>query len=370
MIDTSVGTVVATIPVAAGPHGMAIAADSGKVYVAGDGSSSLDIIDTTSDRITKTVEIGKTPTGVALTPDGRMLLVAVSGEDKIAFLDTATEAVIGVPFAKPHTVSISPDGKLVYVTSQQPGKFGLAVIDVPSRSLVRTVPLDKTPRDGELTPDGKDFYFTEAGVPAVQVLDAGSDKIVAAIPTGVSPHYVNRFANQPSGLVVVQGPGELMLFDPATNQAAHSIPVGKQPHWAALSGDGMTAYVTNEGSNDVSVVDLASGKATTIPVGHGPRKIVVQKEEKRADASAAKVSIANFAFSPSTVMARPGQSVTWSNDDGSPHALIFKDGAAGPQTLLPGQSFTRTFDRAGTYEYSCSFHPYMTGKVLVAEDNS
>jgi YVTN family beta-propeller protein len=179
VIDTSARTVVATIPVAAGPHGMAIAADGGKVYIAGDGSSSLDIIDTTSDRIAKTVEIGKTPNGVALTLGGRMLLVAVSGEDEIAFLATATEAVIGtVPLAK-----LSPDGKLAYVTSQQPAKFGLAVIDVPSRGLVRTVPLDKTPRDGELTPDGKDFYFTEADVPAVQVLDAASDKIVAAIPT-------------------------------------------------------------------------------------------------------------------------------------------------------------------------------------------
>jgi YVTN family beta-propeller protein len=370
-IDMSTGTVVATIPVAAGPHGMAIAADGGKVYIVGDGSSSLDIIDTASDRVTKTVDVGKTPNGLALTPDGRLLLVAVAGEDKIALLDTATEVVVGdVPVAKPHTVSISADNKLAYVTSQQPGNFGLAVIDLASRSVAGTVPLDKTPRDGELAPDGKEFYFTEAGVPAVQVLDAASDKIVATISTGVSPHYVNRFANQSSGLVVVQGRGELMLFDPATNRGVRSIPVGKQPHWAALSGDGMTAYVTNEGSNDVSVVDLASGKTTTIPVGHAPRKIVVQKEEKRADASTAKISIANFAFNPGTITVRPGGSVTWSNDDGSPHAIVFTDGGGGSQSLSPGQSFTRTFDRAGTYDYACAFHPYMTGKVLVAEGNS
>jgi YVTN family beta-propeller protein len=144
------------------------------------------------------------------------------------------------------------------------------------RSVIRTVPLEKTPRDGEFGAEGKRFYFTEAGVAAVQVLDPASDKIVAEIPTGASPHFVDLFDGTKLGLVVVQGPGQLLLFDPETNKEVRSIAVGKQPHWAALSGDGKTAYVTNEGSNDVSVVDLGSGKVTAIGVGQGPRKLVVQ----------------------------------------------------------------------------------------------
>jgi YVTN family beta-propeller protein len=367
VIDTSAGKSVATIPVAAGPHGMAISADGGTVYVVGDKSSSLDIIDTASDRVTKTVEVGNTPNGIALTPDGRLLLVTVNGEDRIAFLDTATQEIVGtVSVAKPHTVSIDPDGKLAYVTSQDPGHFGLAVVDLASRTVARTVPLEKTPRDGEFGSGGTDFYFTQAGVAAVQVLDPTSDTVVAAIPTGVSPHFVDLFDGQKFGLVVVQGPEELLLFDPATNQAVRSIPVGKQPHWAALSGDGKTAHVTNEGSNDVSVVDLESGKVTTVPVGHAPRKLVVQKTGQRADAGA---SITNFAFNPSSITVRPGESVTWSNDDGSPHAVAFKDGSAGVEALAPGQTFTRAFDRAGTYDYSCSFHPYMTAKVTVVANS-
>ena len=116
-----------------------------------------------------------------------------------------------------------------------------------------------------------------------------------------------------------------MLFDPDTNKEVRSIAVGKQPHWAALSPDGKTAYVTNEGSNDMSVVDLESGKVTTVAVGQGPRKLVVQGGAKRsADAGGgAKVSIANFAFNPGSITIHPGERVTWSNDDGSPHALVF-----------------------------------------------
>jgi plastocyanin len=79
----------------------------------------------------------------------------------------------------------------------------------------------------------------------------------------------------------------------------------------------------------------------------------------------AKVSIANFTFTPAEITIAPGESVTWINDDGAPHGLEFHDGAAGTDLLLPGASFSRKFDRPGIYDYNCSIHPYMTGRVVV-----
>jgi len=281
VIDADAGAVVATVPVSAGPHGMAITQDGRAVYVSGDGSSSVDVIDTATDKVVKTINVGKAPNGIALTPDDRLLVVTVYGEDRIAFVDTSTQTVVATTAVpKPHTVAISPDGKLAYVTVQQPGHVGLALIDVAQHSVVRTLPLDKTPRDGEFGYDGKLFYFTQAGVSSVQVLDPATDKIVAHIPTGVSPHFAG-YPRGRFGIVVVQGPGELLLFDPATNTPVRSVAVGKQPHWAATSGDGETAYVTNEGSNDFTIVDLATGKTRTIAVGNAPRKVVVQPSAAR-----------------------------------------------------------------------------------------
>src|SRR6266508_6777227 len=59
VIDTDAGAVVATVPVAAGPHGMAITQDGRTVYVSGDGSSSVDVIDTATDKVVKTINVGK-----------------------------------------------------------------------------------------------------------------------------------------------------------------------------------------------------------------------------------------------------------------------------------------------------------------------
>ena len=365
VIDTASGAVVATIPVAAGPHGMAVSGDGRVVWVTGDGSSSMSVIDTASDSVAQTIEVGASPHGVALAPDGKTLLVGVYGADKVAFVDTASRAVVAsVAVAKPHTIAIRPDGKVAYVASQQPGQFALVVVDLATRAVVRTIALDKPPRDPEFSHDGKFLYVTAAGVNALRVIDADSDQLIGEIATGASPHLGKWFAGAPVGTIVVQGPGELLTFDPASRAPGRAFPVGKQPHW--MASDGKTVWVTNEGSNDVSAVDLASGKTTTIAVGNAPRKIVVQPvAAKAAAAGGATVSIANFAFAPTPIAVASGSTVTWSNDDGAPHALAFADGAPASDLLLPGQRFARTFAKAGTFDYVCSVHPYMAGTVTV-----
>ncbi len=366
VIDTGTGQVVQTVPVSAGPHGMSATPDGRTVYVSGDGSSEVSVIDAATDRVTRKIEVGKTPHGLAMTPDGKLLLVGVYGEDRVALIDTSTQAIVAtVPVPKPHTIAIRPDGKVAYIASQEPGKFALVVVDVATRSAVRTLPLEKTPRDLEFGYDSRALYFTMAGVNSIAVLDPASDKIVAQIPTGASPHLANFFRGASAGTAVVQGPGELQLFDPATNMPLKAIAVGKQPHWMAATSDGKRIYVTNEGSNDVTVVDLAAGTTSTIAVGNAPRKVVVLPGAANTQSSGARISIANFAFAPGEITVAPGSMVTWSNDDGAPHGLAYNDGAKGTDVLLPGASFSRVFDKPGTFDYVCAVHAYMTGKVIV-----
>jgi plastocyanin len=116
---------------------------------------------------------------------------------------------------------------------------------------------------------------------------------------------------------------------------------------------------------DVTTVDLPTGKTATIGVGNASRKAVVQQTAATTEKDGAKVSIVNFEFTPAEITVAPGESVTWTNDDGAPHGLVYQDGAKGTDLLLPGASFSRQFDQPGTYDYSCAVHPYMTGRVIV-----
>jgi plastocyanin len=84
-------------------------------------------------------------------------------------------------------------------------------------------------------------------------------------------------------------------------------------------------------------------------------------------ASTATVTTPTIAFSPPTVTIAPGGSVTWQLS-GATHNVTF-DGAAptggNVGDTQPGGSATRAFSTAGTYDYHCTRHNGMTGRVVV-----
>jgi plastocyanin len=77
------------------------------------------------------------------------------------------------------------------------------------------------------------------------------------------------------------------------------------------------------------------------------------------------VGIAGFAFGPTKLTIEPGQSVTWTNGDDSPHQITLAQSQQRSAVLLKGQSHTQAFAAPGVYEYSCGLHPNMKGTVDV-----
>ena len=87
-----------------------------------------------------------------------------------------------------------------------------------------------------------------------------------------------------------------------------------------------------------------------------------------ADAAAESLAVAikDFAFNPAEITVPVGGSVTWTNDDPAPHTATGLDREALQSgTIAPGESFTQTFDTAGTFDYFCEFHANMKGTIVV-----
>ncbi|HVS58377.1 MAG TPA: cupredoxin family copper-binding protein [Candidatus Saccharimonadales bacterium] len=80
-----------------------------------------------------------------------------------------------------------------------------------------------------------------------------------------------------------------------------------------------------------------------------------------------KVSIQNFAFSPASITVKKGTTVTWTNSDSVTHTVTEKDAQTGPNSgdLAPGESYSFTFNKVGTYHYHCTIHTEMLGTVTV-----
>jgi amicyanin len=75
------------------------------------------------------------------------------------------------------------------------------------------------------------------------------------------------------------------------------------------------------------------------------------------------VNIQNFAFDPATLTVKKGATVTWTNSDSAAHQI--RSATFKSNMLTKGQTFSFTFNTAGTFDYSCSVHPSMTGKIVV-----
>jgi plastocyanin len=76
------------------------------------------------------------------------------------------------------------------------------------------------------------------------------------------------------------------------------------------------------------------------------------------------VNIQGFAYSPTPISIRVGDTVTWTNRDGAQHSARFA--GMGTPILSQGQSGSLTFTTAGSFNYDCAVHgSAMQGTVIV-----
>jgi plastocyanin len=76
-----------------------------------------------------------------------------------------------------------------------------------------------------------------------------------------------------------------------------------------------------------------------------------------------EISFADFSLDPAEVHIEKGTTVIWTNKDTVPHTVTGPMFTSG--TLDRGQSYSFTFTEDGTYDYYCSFHSNITGRIIV-----
>jgi plastocyanin len=81
------------------------------------------------------------------------------------------------------------------------------------------------------------------------------------------------------------------------------------------------------------------------------------------DTKSAGITIANFAFTASSVKA--GSTVTVANNDTATHTVTADDGKSFNVTVPAGKSATFTAPAAGTYAFHCNIHNTMKSTLTV-----
>jgi plastocyanin len=78
-----------------------------------------------------------------------------------------------------------------------------------------------------------------------------------------------------------------------------------------------------------------------------------------------EVNIDNFAFTPKDLTVKAGTTIVFRNRDDIPHSVVGSKGEFHSKALDTDDSFSFTFTKAGTYDYSCGLHPKMQGRIVV-----
>lgn len=80
---------------------------------------------------------------------------------------------------------------------------------------------------------------------------------------------------------------------------------------------------------------------------------------------AVEVRIEDKIFSPSILTVNKGTTVVWSNNDLTEHTVTAENEDFDSDTLKPGQSYSRTLYKPGTYSYFSSKDPIVRGTIQV-----
>jgi quinohemoprotein ethanol dehydrogenase len=78
------------------------------------------------------------------------------------------------------------------------------------------------------------------------------------------------------------------------------------------------------------------------------------------------VQVIDYNFTPPRIRVESGSTVTFTNGGNQPHNAAGADmGGWDTGILKNGEAATVTFNRPGTYNYSCTPHPFMIGQIIV-----
>ncbi|HEV3332922.1 MAG TPA: beta-propeller fold lactonase family protein [Bryobacteraceae bacterium] len=291
IIDPSTNKVVGTIHGIEVNHGAAAAPDGSRYYISDEADRTLDIVDQKSLKVTKKIPLTGHPNNISISKDGKRVYVSIAvAPGAVDVVDTVSmEKVKSIPVkGAVHNTYVTPDGK--YVVSGSIQSHVITVIDQkteePAWSL--TMDLGIRPMAFAANPDGstKWIFVQLSAFNGFAVVDFASHKEINRIKLPDLPPGKATFpegGNESHGMAVTSD-GKTLVVNSRLNSSIYSyslpdlkltgsVEVGKSPDWVTLTPDGKRAYVANAASNSVSVVDIASMKEITrIPVGEVPKR--------------------------------------------------------------------------------------------------
>lgn len=184
-----------------GGHGVRLSPDGARLYVGSVLMGELDVFDLASMKVEKRLYFRDPVRPFALTADERTLYVQTSWMHGFHVVDLSQERIlrtIALPPLRPevrtmiewpntvdHGLEITPDGSRMFAVATTGGY--VAVYDLPSLDLVKTIEVGEEPSWITGSPDGRTVYVSSRRSGDVSVISVDKLEEVCRIPVGYWP---------------------------------------------------------------------------------------------------------------------------------------------------------------------------------------
>jgi YVTN family beta-propeller protein len=181
-------------------------------------------------------------------------------------------------YLSPLDVVADSAGKTLYIAEATAGQ--VAVLDVETQKVTKTISVPAGPTGLALAPDGTKLYVTGNGPNGrVFVVNLDTGKVAARFRAGYKPIAPVVSPDGKRLYVCNKFNDNVSVLDSASGKELAKIAVAREPVAAAITPDGKTLFVANHlpaGATDgdyaaaeVSVIDTASKRVSSIKLPNG-----------------------------------------------------------------------------------------------------
>jgi YVTN family beta-propeller protein len=259
--DAATGELLGLVAVGQVPIGIVVDPRTQRVYVTneGAGSNSVSVIDPRTMSVTATIPTGTRPHHMQISSNGRCLYFGAFGTNKVGVINTDTNdyweyatTAPGNTTARTHSVRPSRDGKYLYAANSDVANTAtngsVVKLDAATGSILWTLPIGNQPSEVTLSPNGKLGYVSVRGENAVKVVDLEVPAVIATVSVGTQPDTVLLTPDGKLLTVALRGsPAQMTIVDTSTLAATIVTLTGSLAGHHDVSMDGRFSYVAVEG---------------------------------------------------------------------------------------------------------------------------
>ena len=115
--------------------------------------------------------------------------------------------------------------------------------------------------------------------------------------------------------------------------------------------------------------------ATRVPLPTPPPQMIISRITRETPLprptatphAVPQVDLVDNGYLPAQMLVRPGTTIVWTNTGSDAHDVTGNGpgGAWRSGPLAPSDRYQRPFALVGTYDFACSIHPEMRGRIVV-----